>query len=247
MQTKDVPSLVTRMNAIYNKHFPGGIPEAIRSTLDDENAIALTNGSIKALIGQKPPMRFVLLVDDNKEEVISSHALLQVDNILNITITEINEDDGLVAFINGVVNDVPISFYDSLYFLNKNKYTIGLEYKFHIAALAVSMKKRTEEVQFTAKSGPFKGQIFDTSEMTSLIQNDEGSFEYCFPFDKFIEHTEVIGLHVYKCNFNFRNIDNEYFNIPVFVNERQLIEYQPEKNDSVAGVILLHGYLIDSY
>ena len=250
MSTEKTHGMGDTWRVFFNSELEENILASINIVKEDKNVIGLVNGKMVALIGLEPPIKVLVLIEkcETQHSILAAYPFLQIDNPTAVKITEIDEwESGEEAYISGSVNDTAISFFDSLYFLNKNKYKIGNTYHFNIAGLTTCLEKRTENVQFVAKSGPLMGETIDTANMVALIQNGNNSFEYCFPFDKFTNSTTIFESEFYQLNFLFKNAEDYLINIPLFVNSNQLNNYEPAQLDPVMGIILLHGYLVDSY
>jgi len=228
------------------------IIELAKTVVEDKKSIFKKNGDFLGTIGFESPLRVLALslIEKENAKLYSLYPFFQVSNPVNVEISKIHEwSNKGEAVIEGSIGGVAVNFFDTLYFLNKEKYKIGGTYQFNISGLAHSFTKRTKDLQFVADSGPIKGEKFDTTRVTSYIPNHVfgGEFSYYSPFESFSGIVESLGSKFYHYPFYLRNIeDGIAFSFPLFVREQILGDYKPEINDPIAGTGWLQGYLIGS-
>jgi len=217
-----------------------------------KNKERLDVGDFLGIVNDGPPLSTLVLchIEEENSQVYSYYPFIQMDNPLDVEISKIDEwENGGEAVIWGSVNGVSVSFFDTLYFLNKDKYKIGETYQFNIVGLAHSFSKRIENLEFVAEEGPMKGEKFYTANMTSFVPNHGygGEFSYMSPFESFSGTIEALGSKFYQYPFYLKNLeDGIAFSFPLFIRDKILGEYKPELNDPIAGTGWLQGYLVDS-
>lgn len=217
----------------------------------------LVNNDFIGIISFNPPVRMIsiLKVDrkENKNYLWSAYPFIQINNPIDITIESIdNWGNGIEAVINGRINnEIPVSFFDTLYFLNKEKYEMGKTYTFNIAALAYQFIKRPKEImKFTVDKGPEKGRTINTEGMTSYYFDEPYTEDFIFgnPFYKFEESYNFENTGIRKFNYHLNQEDgvNKYMEFPIFVSDKVLGKYEPNKGDQINGSGWLVGYLANS-
>lgn len=235
-----------------------GEPEFIsmgKKIIEDSKAIVKTQGELFGMIGYESPIRALALirkgVDGGNNLLDSMYPFLQIGNPIEIKISAIHEwSNKGEAVIEGSVAGPAVSFFDALYFLNKDKYKIGHTYLFNLAGLAHSFMKRTENLEFVPDKGPMKGEKVDSSRMTAYFPNHDydGEFTFSHPFTSFDGKIEAFGATLYRYQFYIMSAteNGAALSFPLFVSEKVLKGYKPELNDSVTGSGWLQGYLADS-
>ncbi len=150
----------------------------------------------------------------------------------------------------GSIGEVSVSFFDPLYFINKEKYKTGEIHRFNLAALAHSFEKRTDDLVVDITEGPFKGEKFYTHKVTSYLPSSEygGEFSYVCPFVSFSGNANFLDQSFSLFPFFLRSGEDEsnIFGVPMFVNNN-LIKDKLKENDSVRGIAWMQGYLADSF
>lgn len=231
------------------------LSETIVRVVNDKNSDIINAGDYFAIISFDPPIRGLALnyTDKTKKSHIlySIYPFLQISNPIPVEINKIDEwDNGVEAIIWGSIGEVSLSFFDSLYFLNKSKYKIGEEYRFHLGAIAHSFEKRTKDLMIDIKEGPFKGKKFYTQKATSYMPSNEygGEFSFTCPFVSFSGNANFLDQSFSLFPFYLRHGEDEsnVFTAPMFVNN-DLIKSSLKTSDSIHGVAWMQGYLEDSF
>lgn len=227
--------------------------EIAKLITENKTSIHKVKGDFLGIIGFEPPFQVLLLNYRNKDnyEIYSLYPFFRIGNPVDVKISKIDEwDNKCEAVIEGsLANGTYITFFDTLYFLNKEKYVIGQSYKFNLVGLAHNFKKRIENLQFSPSSGPLKGEKFDSTCMTGYAPIDKygGEFSFYSPFESFLGSVEFMGskFHVHAFYQNTSNKDI-VLRFPLFIREQTLKGYKPQPNDPIEGTAWLQGYLIDS-
>lgn len=202
------------------------------------------NGPIKTMT--------ILKTEKNKNFVYSFYPFITDVIPVEIELIEIEEwGNGAEAEIRGNIENGPVvSFFDALYFKNKESYKIGKKYTFNLAAIAYYFAKRTEYLEIQAEEGITAGEVFDTSKMTIYFPNEVNTedFTFYFPFAKWSEkNIEFNRQKFYKYDFVMDHANGDpMLSFPLFVNCQLLGDYKPRKGDPIQGTGWLMGYLVDS-
>ncbi len=235
------------------------MPEILVKTLHDKNGdVYISDDSQNSgFIGYEPPVRVLVLSQVDKTnknlDVISAYPFLYVYNPISIIIEKIEEwPNGLEATIHGITPIGSIlGFFDTLYYLNKDKYKIGSKYTFNISALAYSILKRSEYSESIAKKGPIKGEKFESSGLSGYIPSENyiDDISFYFPFDKFDKKIKFRNSFFYKMSFKLYSLkeDGRFISFPIFIRKEVLSGYKPLKRDPIMGTAWLQGYLLGNY
>lgn len=200
------------------------------------------------------PLKTMTLLkpENNKNQVYSFYPFITDSTPIEIELTEIEEwGNEAEAEVRGNIENGPtISFFDALYFQNKDKYKIGEKYTFNLAAVIYSMTKRTEDLEIKADEGPAAGKTFSTSELTAYFPNDTNTEDFSFylPFESWTEENIIFDKYKYhKLNFVMNHADGGHImSFPMFINVQILGDYKPCKGDPIHGTGWLQGYLTES-
>lgn len=241
--------------AVFDKSGEEGFIELAKEVIDDEKALVKTHGDFFCTIGLEPPIRVLALMrkdDESKKNLLDSmFPFFQIGNPTEVKVEEIKEwSTKGEAVIEGSVSGISMSFFDALYFLNKDKYKIGNTYVFNLAGLAHSFMKRTDNLEITPDKGPMKGEKINSSRMTAYFPSKDygGEFSFAHPFTSFDGEVQVFGQKLYRYQFYvLAGMDDQApLSFPLFVSEKILKGYKPELNDPITGTGWLQGYLADT-
>lgn len=226
--------------------------EISKPIIESKESIIKMKDDFFGMIGYEPPLRVLALIKKGAEssQLYSLYPFFQINNPVEVEISEIREwSTGGEGVIEGsVAGGVGVSFFDTLYFLNKDKYQVGNTYTFNLTGLAHGFSKRTD-TEMQVNKGPLKGRDVDSSRMTGFMPVREygGEFTFYSPFESFSGSIEALGSKFYQYPFALTGLENgETFRFPLFVREQTLKGYEPELNDPLYGTGWLQGYLSGS-
>jgi len=202
--------------------------------------------------------------DKTANEFVSGYPFVRVGEKLQLKITEIKEWDNkyeavIVAETKG---EQTISFFDTKYYKNKEKYKIGNEYTFIISALGYNVEilkdksfsfEGQKAVDWLAKIGKKptlddKGQIkpvvFDLSNLVSYLPRHDDfpdDAEFQSPISS-VEKISAFQTDFYK--FKIQLIRDPDVFVDLYTKE-SFFERKPTTDDSLRGFMWLQGYLIE--
>jgi len=211
----------------------------------------------------------VCVANETKQEsrFISAYPFVQSKNQIKLKITEVDEWSNLVeGVISGETEDGKmISFFDTKYFKNKEKYKIDNYYTFAIAALGYNIKllkdpsfsfEGQQAVDWLAKigkeptydnNGNIEPIVFNLSTFVSFLPREEfpDDVEFQSPINS-IETIKAFDNEFYKINIAiFRNSEDDTCTYIDLYAKTSFFEQKPEINDSIRGVMWLQGYLVE--
>lgn len=240
-------------NAVLMKEnqLPALLVKAINTDVDDTVLVGIS--PYIGLLGFKPPVRVLsLLKREDKEKRIalwSAYPLLQVNNPIEVTLKGIEEwPNGVEAVLIGSTeHGADLSFFDTLYFQNKNKYKVGSTYVFHIAAIAYGLIKRPKEQEMIViEDGPSKEE-HSTKGVTAYFFDDTYTDDFSFmnPFSGFGETHSFNGVKMREFTFFLKALGEEKdpITFPMYIRNDLLDQYEPKEGDDVNGTGWLTGYL----
>jgi len=208
------------------------------------------------------------LVVANKDktaiEFISGYPFVRDGEKLHLKITEIKEWNNKyeAAIVAETKGKQTVSFFDTKYYKNKEKYKIGNYYTFAISALGYNVEclkdklfsfEGQKAVDWLAKigkeptitpNGEVEPIVFDLSELVSYLpQEDEFPDDAMFQSPVMtLEKISAFQVDLYKFKIQiFRDPD-------VFLDlyaKDSFFEKEPTTDDSLRGVIWLQGYLVE--
>jgi hypothetical protein len=209
---------------------------------------------------------FALIVSNEKNntnEVVSAYPAVRNGKKIELKITCIKEwPNGVEAIIEGETeNEYTISFFDTQYFKNKDRYKIGKTYVFAFSALAYSAEELPEKsfsfegqqaIDWLAKIGnkpdyDKKGNVqpvvFDMTKTVAFLPHTEypDDAEFQSPVSE-VKEVDFWGTQLYKlriCIFRDPDICIDLYAKTSF------FEHKPEINDPVRGLLWLQGYLYE--
>jgi hypothetical protein len=209
---------------------------------------------------------FALIVANEKSqsnEVVSTYPVVKNGEKITLKITDIKEwSNGVEAIIEGETeSEHTISFFDTQYFKNKDKYKIGRIYIFTVTALGYNVEILKE------KSFSFKGQqavdwlakiskqptfdemgnvepiVFDLSNLVAYMPHSEytDDAEFQSPVSE-IKEVDFWGIRLYKLKICIFRDPDIYIDLYV---KTSFFEHKPKINDPVRGLLWLQGYLFE--
>jgi hypothetical protein len=206
---------------------------------------------------------FALIVTNEKSkcnEVVSTCPIVRNGKKIKLRITDIKEwSNGVEAVIEGETeSEHTISFFDTQYFKNKNKYKIGRIYAFTISALSYNVGILQEKsfsfegqkaVDLLAKIhkqptydalGNIEPVVFDLSNLVTYLPRNEypDDAEFQSPIND-VEVVNAFDNEFYKFNITiFRDPD---ICIDLYAKTR-FFEQRPKINEPLRGVLWIQGY-----
>jgi len=183
----------------------------------------------------------------------------------SVTIDEIEPwEFGIEATIHGSTRfDADISFFDPLYFLNKDQYRLGEEHNISFAAFAYTASKPVHEQIEITEGGLYEvalqdgnvkegeALMIDCSKMAAMFPRDDvGGSVYEFQGEVLEHHHTSVDnrlLNVLKATvMRDTEQDDTPFNVPVYAAPHVLDEgFIPSHCTSMSGFFWLQGFLID--
>lgn len=230
------------------------VKQVVKTIVDAPNSVVKKVTDYSGIIGFDGPIKGLALIKINPEnaELWSAYPFLQISNPIEVEIEKIEEYSNKVeAIISGSVGSVSVSFFDSLYFFNKDKYKIGEKFVFHLGAIALNFEKREEkDLILEPKEGPMKGEKLYTHKMTAFLPRADygGEFEFTCPFVNFSGEVTAYDqkFKIFPYWVRAHDTDAPAFTLPMYINNK-IIKGDCKTNDSVTGVAWLQGYLVDSF
>lgn len=225
-----------------------------KEVIDAQPSIVKSKGDFVGIISFNAPMKAVALLfinpDKKHTELWSLYPFLHISNPIAVEIQRVDEwKNKGEAVIWGSINGVSISFFDALYFLNKDKYEEGKTSRFHLGAIAHSFRKRTENLIIEPTEGPLKGEKLYTQKITAFKPAHEygGEATYICPFTSFNGETQAFNTVFKIFPFHLMSADSDHaaFSLPMYV-RADLVESDVAPGDSIEGAAWLQGYLVDS-
>ncbi len=219
---------------------------------EKNNKIYRGVGPYASLIGFKTPIRILTLIREREKDsmVWSAYPFLQINNPIEIAIDEIDVWPNKVeAIITGSTpRGTILSFFDTFYFMNKDKYQMKKSYIFHIAGLAYTFKKRDQGMlEFVPDEGPMKGQKISTHGMTGYQFGDVYTDDFIFhnPFRGFGKIHRLFRSKFYEFSFYLNAMEDDVPPIffPIFVKTDLLGDFKPQPDIDIDGTGWLQGYL----
>lgn len=215
------------------------------------------DGRLAVVISYDKPIQVIgILKIAQKEseigEILSGYPLFNISNRLHVTIDKIFSDDEFgEGYIEGTSRfGISVNFLDTLFCFNKTKYEIGKEYTFNLSAIVYELEKRTDQLEFVPKQGPFKGEKITTHQMTGFDTHSNkyhGDFTFATPYRNFRQEISFMGevfvIFDYIQNATPAELEQEEFRIPMLVRKKRLENIDME--DPITGSAWLQGYLVD--
>jgi hypothetical protein len=150
--------------------------------------------------------------------------------------------NGHEAQVSGRIQDAHISFFDTSYYANKEKYAPKSQEPVFLAGLAYYLKKTDSD------SIEREGKKYSTKGMAAFLPfqgGDVDDFQFQAPVKK-VEKGDFRGMTFYRVVIPlFRySRGKEYVDVdvPIYVSERSLKGYVPKEGDDVAGAFWLQGH-----
>jgi len=200
--------------------------------------------------------------DKTANEFVSGYPFVRVGEKLQLKITEIKEWNNKyeAVIVAETKDEQTISFFDTKYYKNKEKYKIGNYYTFIVSALGYNIEilkdksfsfEGQKAVDWLAKIGKEptldnEGQIepvvFDLSNLVSYLPRHDDfpdDAEFQSPISS-VEKVSAFQTDFYK--FKIQLIRDPDVFVDLYAKE-SFFERKPTNEDSLRGVIWLQGYL----
>ncbi|MDR1984487.1 MAG: hypothetical protein LBQ28_06670 [Prevotellaceae bacterium] len=202
--------------------------------------------------------------DKTSNQFVSGFPFVRDGAKLELTITEIKEWDNKyeAVLVAETADDHTISFFDTKYYKNKDKYKIGGTYTFAVAALGYNVEFLKEKsfsfegqkaVDWLAKigkkptydsNGNVEPIVFDLSNLVTYLPRTEypDDAEFQSPINA-VETIKAFDNDFYKINITiFRDPD---VCIDLYA-KTSFFDYKPDVNEPLRGVIWVQGYLSEN-
>lgn len=210
-------------------------------------------------------IRTVVAADDDKKlQLVSGYPLVKNGVELSLKITEIEEwQNGLEAWITAELqNGLILTFFDTDYAVNKEKYEIGNSYNFVIGALAYDAEEPAskgfsfegqEAIDFKAKlgeepeyddNGNVKPINFSTESLCAFFQTGHAKddAEFITTVEN-IKNADAFGNTFWKFNVIYRaNSEEDDTKIPTCVLKTK-DNSSLDATTQIQGLLCLTGYL----
>lgn len=210
-------------------------------------------------------IRNVIAADNNKKSnsLVSGFPVIKGGNRITLKISKIQEwENGLEGWITAeLVDGRCLTFFDTGFAINKDKYEIGKNYDFIIGALAYSAHEPESKgftfegqkaIDFKAKlgeepeydeNGNVKPIEFSTEQLCAFLQRGHApdEAEFISTVDE-VRAVKAFGKDFWKFDVIYRSEEDDGIKIPTFViqsNENQSIQ----KAKQLQGILWLTGYL----
>lgn len=210
-------------------------------------------------------IRNVIAADNNKKSnsLVSGFPVIKGGNRITLKISKIQEwENGLEGWITAeLVDGRWLTFFDTGFAINKDKYEIGKNYDFIIGALAYSAHEPESKgftfegqkaIDFKAKfgeepeydeNGNVKPIEFSTEQLCAFLQRGHApdEAEFITTVDE-VRAVKAFGKDFWKFDVIYRSEEDDGIKIPTFViqsNENQSIK----KAKQLQGILWLTGYL----
>jgi len=202
-----------------------------------------------AIIAETKPLSSIILVEnqDQKSVIISSYPFININNRVELEITEIEGwGNGLEAVIHAAREEhIVVSFFDVFYFFNKEKYQIGKKYIFNLAALGYSAEEQKPQ-EFKMDEGPAAGETFSTKGMTAYLPRNDyrDDFQFSDPVKNTMEKINYNNTDFLIFPFELRHAaeDKLALKFPIYI-RKDLFKSILDKGQDIGGTGWLQGYL----
>ena len=211
----------------------------------------------------------VLSVTNQEEKEIkfqSTYPFARVGARYPITIAKIQEwENGIEARIDGVFGDkASLGFFDTLYHVNKDKYEEGKTYEFDLAGVAYRLKViEPEPIVITDPEVIARHRKSWAEIGEELITNKDGAIEISMDGAAILDPLEGCAISDFAFRARVRAvssfrlegqtvhvvrgtliiIDDQEFEVPIYVTDHALEGPPPKPGDNISGRLWLQGYL----
>ena len=210
-------------------------------------------------------VRMIFCPIDDSVQLISAFPCVKKGVLLSLKITKIIEwENGLEAWIIAELPDEkPLTFFDSNYAINKDKYEIGKTCEFMVGALAYLAEEPKQKgfslegqkaIDFKMKlgqepeydeNGNVKPVEFSTESLCAFMQvcGSPDDVDFISTVDDF-ETVNSFDDTFWKFDVVYRRVDDECDKIPTFVKKTKKNK-SLDKATQLQGFLWLTGYLIE--
>jgi hypothetical protein len=260
---------VTNLDDLVKKQLPNLMQKGQLEDKEEVNAIFFDDGiqSIETLFSIAAEGNFSALAlivtnrDKTSNQFVSGFPFVRDSTKLELKIVEIKEWDNKyeAVIVAETADEHTVSFFDTKYYKNKDKYKIGKIYTFYIAALSYNVEILKEKsfsfegqkaVDWLAKIGKqptfdamgnVEPVIFDLSNLVTYLPRTEypDDAEFQSPING-IETVRAFDDEFYKLNITiFRDPD---ICIDLYA-KTSFFEQKPQIDEPLRGVLWMQGYL----
>jgi len=202
--------------------------------------------------------------DKTANEFVSGYPFVRDEEKLQLKITEIKEWDNKyeAVIIAETKDEQTVSFFDTKYYKNKEKYEIGSYYTFAVSALGYNvelLKDKTfsfegqQAVDWLAKigneptfddKGDVEPVVFDLSKLVAYFpqQAFPDDAEFQSPISA-IEKTSVFQVDFYRFKIQILRDPDIFLNVYA---KESFFDSKPTTDDSLRGFMWLQGYLVET-
>jgi hypothetical protein len=192
-------------------------------------------------------MKFMTVTKNGN--VLSSYPLFNVGKPVQGRITSVTEfgnayEGQLEAYINGFT----LSFFDTMYFKNKNKYFAGKDVKILLSGVAyvLSKAKRHEPVEKKKEQKSPKHKILGEAEFAVRYENGDID-DYVFRgIVKSVKEFEVMGKKAKAIKTSLQmGAEGQHFDFYMVATENAIQE-KIRPGDHISGIVWLQGFIVSS-
>ncbi len=159
---------------------------------------------------------------------------------------------------------VELSFFEPLYFMNRETLEVGRKYTFSMAAIAYSLSK-LEDTELIITEGPsvemererilkedpnadvshVNSVKFHLGELRSLLPHEDASGDAEFQtVVEEVEYFDFDGIEICRMPVTFNLGDDRDVKLNLHASESVLMGYRPRIGDSIRGTLWLQGYAV---
>lgn len=217
-------------------------------------------------------LRFLsLIMIDNvaeKNEVLSAYPVAVCGIPQSLTIEEVipweNGIEGQIKVL--FAETVPLTFFDTLYYINHPQYRIGDSYQFILAGFAYKFSVREAEpividnpeaiqrlrsVGFHKPKDGADGQlepiVIQTKGMAAFLQLegwDDDDYSFRAPVIE-VEEMEFLDEPLWRVRATVLRVEDHEFDLSIYVTKKVMEDRQlPRAGDDIEGALWLQGYLL---
>jgi hypothetical protein len=262
---------ITNLDDLLKKQLPNLLQNGLLEDREEVNAIFFDDGiqsteTLFSIAAEDDFSALALIVssrDKTSNQFISGYPYARDGEKVALKITEIKEWDNKyeAVIVTETADEHTVSFFDTKYYKNKDKYKIGKIYTFAIAALGYNVEILKEKsfsfegqkaVDWLAKIGKqptldamgnVEPVVFDLSNLVTYLPRTEypDDAEFQSPINR-IETVRAFDDEFYKLNITiFRDPD---ICIDLYA-KTSFFERKPQINNPVRGILWLQGYLCE--
>lgn len=266
------------VSGFIREYLPMTINEGTLMTVVRKNEKIMTSaqkGSQRypaGLFWPESDLRFLsLLMIDNevkKNEILSAYPFAISGVPQNLTIEDVipwkNTIEGQIKVL--VAETVPLTFFDTLYYINYPQYLIGESYQFSLSSFAYRFSvvepepiriadpeaiRRLCSAGFgkpkTATDGQIEPIVIETKGMASLIQIDgwdDDDYSFRAPVVE-VEEAEFLGEPLWRVRATVLRVEDCELDLNIYVTRKVMGDGRmPMADDDIGGALWLQGYLL---